>query len=120
MLKIVLSQLNYVIGDLEGNVVKMRDHVARARKDQADLIVFSELALCGYTPKDKLNYHSFIDRCEAALEDLKQEATEGLAILVGAPVRSDLPKGKPLYNSAVFMSGGEIKRVVHKTLLPHI
>jgi NAD+ synthase (glutamine-hydrolysing) len=118
MLKIVLSQLNYVIGDLEGNVVKMRDHVARARKDQADLIVFSELALCGYTPKDKLNYHSFIDRCEAALEDLKQEATDGLAILVGAPVRSDLPKGKPLYNSAVFMSGGEIKRVVHKTLLP--
>ena len=118
MLKIVLSQLNYTIGDLDGNVAKMKSHIDCAREDGADLIVFSELALCGYTPKDKLNYLSFIDRCEATLEQLKLEATDGLAILVGAPIKSNLEKGKSLYNSAVFMAEREIKNTVHKTLLP--
>ena len=83
-MKIVLSQLNYTIGDLTGNLQKMVDHIDLAKSDHADLIVFSELSICGYIPKDMLNYDSFVDRCYAALEDLKTH-THGIGVLVGMP-----------------------------------
>ncbi len=116
-MKIVLSQLNYVIGDLDGNVQKMIKQISRAKEDQADLVVFSELSLCGYIPKDMLNYNSFINRCYAALDTLVQ-ATEGIGVLVGMPTKSGLKKGKDLYNSAVLIENGEVQDTVNKTLLP--
>lgn len=116
-MKIVLSQLNYTIGDLEGNVEKMVEHINLAKQDQADLVVFSELSICGYIPKDMLNYTSFVDRCYAALQKLSSH-TNGIGVLVGMPTYSKLEKGKFLYNSAVFIADGEIKQEVHKTLLP--
>lgn len=116
-MKIVLSQLNYTVGDLEGNVQKMVGHIAKAKEENADLVVFSELSICGYIPKDMLNYRSFIQRCYDALDQLIPE-TMGISVLVGMPTRSELPEGKSLYNSAVFISEGQIKSTIHKTLLP--
>ena len=116
-MKIVLSQLNYTIGDLKGNVSQMVEHVHRAKQDGADLIVFCELSICGYIPKDMLNYESFITRCYEALDDLKSHAND-IAIVVGMPTRSGLVKGKSLYNSAVVLADGEVLQEVHKTLLP--
>jgi NAD+ synthase (glutamine-hydrolysing) len=116
-MKIVLSQLNYTIGDLSGNVEKMAGEIAKAKLDEADLIVFSELSICGYIPKDMLNYESFIVRCYDALDELI-ECTDGIAIIVGMPTRSNLEKGKKLYNSALFIADKEVKCEIHKSLLP--
>lgn len=116
-MKIVLSQLNYTIGDLTGNVKKMIRHLDQARAEGADLVVFSELSICGYIPKDMLNYDSFVDRCHEAVEELKSH-TQGLGVLLGVPTYSNLEKGKRLYNSAVFLVDGEYVDAIHKTLLP--
>ena len=116
-MKIVLSQLNYTIGALEGNVNKMVNHINRAKQDGADIIIFSELSICGYIPKDMLNYESFVNRCYAALDILKSHAHD-VAIVVGMPTKSGLKKGKKLYNSAVVLADGEVQQEVHKTLLP--
>ena len=116
-MKIVLSQLNYTIGDLSGNVQKMANHIEKAKADGADLVVFSELSLCGYIPKDKLNYESFIQRCYNALTELASH-TKGIAIVVGMPTRRNLSKGKKLYNSAVFVAHEVIAYEIHKTISP--
>jgi len=116
-MKIALSQLNVTIGALEGNVQKMGEAINRAIADNADLIVFSELSLCGYIPKDMLNYDSFVKRGYDSLEQLKP-LTEKIGVLVGMPTWSGLEKGKRLYNSAVLIHKGEVVAEVHKTLLP--
>ncbi len=116
-MKIALSQLNYVIGDIEGNVSKITIDIAKAKSDKADLIVFSELAICGYPPKDLLDYPSFIERCEAGLE-LIREASGDIGVLVGAPAWSKLNRGKKLYNSAFFYVNQKLVRRIDKTLLP--
>ncbi|MFT5724108.1 MAG: NAD+ synthase (glutamine-hydrolyzing) [Bacteroidia bacterium] len=116
-MKIVLSQLNFTIGDLDGNVQKMAEHITQAKSDDVDLVVFSELSICGYIPKDMLNYKSFVERCYQTLNHLITY-TKGIAILVGMPTRSNLDKGKALYNSAIFIADGEILSTTHKTLLP--
>lgn len=116
-MKIALSQLNVTIGALEGNVQKMGEAINRAIKDNADLIVFSELSLCGYIPKDMLNYDSFVQRGYDALEMLKP-FTHKIGVIIGMPTWSGLDKGKRLYNSAVLIHKGEMVAAVHKTLLP--
>ncbi len=95
----------------------MGEAINRAIADNADLIVFSELSLCGYIPKDMLNYDSFVKRGYDALEQLKP-LTEKIGVVVGMPTWSRLEKGKRLYNSAVLIHKGEVVAEVHKTLLP--
>jgi NAD+ synthase (glutamine-hydrolysing) len=63
-MKIALAQLNYFIGDFEGNFRKMAGRIEEARTQGADLVVFSELAVCGYPPRDFLEFADFIRRCE--------------------------------------------------------
>lgn len=116
-MKISLAQLNYIIGDVEGNLVKMTNAIERAKRDKADLVVFSELAVSGYPPKDLLDYPSFIDRCEMAIEQLKG-LSESIAILVGSPSWSGLKKGKKLHNSAYFLYKGKEVARIDKSLLP--
>jgi NAD+ synthase (glutamine-hydrolysing) len=116
-MKIALSQVNYIIGDIEGNTKRIIAEVKKAEENQADLIVFSELAVCGYPPKDLLDYPSFIRRCEAALENIK-DASSNIAILVGAPAWSNLEKGKKLFNSAFFFYQNRLVKRINKTLLP--
>ncbi len=116
-MNIALAQLNYVIGDIEGNTSKILTQIAKAKQQEVDIVVFSELAVCGYPPKDLLDYPSFIDRCETSLEIIRQN-TEGIAVLVGSPSWSGLTKGKKLYNSAYFFANRTLLRRIDKTLLP--
>ena len=116
-MKIALSQLNYIIGDIEGNTTKILAAIAKAKDAQVDIIVFSELAICGYPPKDLLDYPSFIERCEIGLDRIRKE-TKGIAALVGGPAWSGLEKGKKLYNSAFFFADEKLLQRIDKTLLP--
>jgi len=116
-MKIALVQLNYVIGDIEGNTAKILAEIAKAKEAKTDIAVFSELAICGYPPKDLLDYPSFIERCEIGLAIIC-EATEGIAVLVGGPAWTGLQKGKKLYNSAFFFADKKLLRRIDKTLLP--
>lgn len=116
-MKVALSQLNFIIGDIEGNAKKIIGDIREAKQEGVDLILFSELAVCGYPPKDLLDYPSFISRCEHALDHIRNES-EGIGVLVGAPAWSKLERGKKLYNSAFFFYGKELVKRIDKTLLP--
>lgn len=116
-MKVALCQLNFIVGDIEGNVSKIIDNYQKAVADQADLAVFSELSICGYPPQDMLDYPHFIDKCRQALLQLA-EITGDTAMLVGCPMFSELAEGKKLYNTAAFLWQGQIKEVIVKTLLP--
>ena len=116
-MKIAIAQLNYHIGHFEGNLQKMLDAVEQARQEGADLVLFGELAVCGYPPRDFLEFEDFIVQCEASIASL-QAASVGIGIVVGAPSRNPVLAGKDLYNSAYFLYEGAILGVQHKTLLP--
>ena len=116
-MKITLAQLNFHIGNFEGNLAKMRAAVATAKADGADIICFSELSTCGYPPRDFLEFDDFIHKAEATVEALAQEA-QGIAIAVGSPTRNPVVEGKDLYNSALFLADGKVIGQQHKTLLP--
>lgn len=116
-MKITLAQLNYHIGNFEGNTAKMLDAIARAKADGADIVVFSELSVCGYPPRDFLEFDDFIRRCESAVQQLAQ-AAQGIAVVVGAPARNPVIEGKDLFNSAYFLADGRILHRADKALLP--
>ena len=116
-MKIAIAQLNYHIGNFEGNLQKMTAAVAKAKADGADLICFGELATCGYPPRDFLEFDDFIHLCDACVGALCQQA-DGIAIVVGSPTRNPVAAGKDLYNSAYFLADKKILHVQHKALLP--
>lgn len=116
-MKIAIAQLNYHIGNFEGNLQKMLNATTTAKEQGADIVVFGELAVTGYPPQDFLEFDDFIQRSEAVVNALAKAAT-GIAIVVGAPCRNPVVEGKDLYNSAYFLAEGKIQQVVHKTLLP--
>ena len=116
-MKIAIAQLNYHIGNFKGNVSKMLEAVKWAEQQEADIICFSELATCGYPPRDFLEFDDFIKQCEAAVNQLK-EASGKVAIVVGSPSRNPVIEGKDLYNSVYFLYENEVKFVQHKSLLP--
>jgi NAD+ synthase (glutamine-hydrolysing) len=116
-MKIALAQLNYHIGNFEFNTQKIIQTITEQKAAGADLVVFAELSICGYPPRDFLEYPEFIALCkEAALEIA--EACEGIACIVGVPELNPVLEGKDLYNAAYFMADGEIKQVIRKALLP--
>ncbi len=116
-MKIFLAQQNYHIGNFESNTSKIIGAIEEAKLQQADLIVFSELSICGYPPRDFLYFNNFIDQCYAAIERIKEHA-DGIAVLVGGPHRNPSPEGKDLFNAAWFLAEKEIRQVIHKTCLP--
>ena len=116
-MKIAIAQQNYHIGNFAGNTRKIIDAVVMAKQRGASLIVFSELAICGYPPRDFLEFDDFIDQCQDALDRIKPH-TQGIGVLIGAPDRNPSSKGKRLFNAAYFLHDGEIRDVVHKTCLP--
>lgn len=116
-MKIAMAQLNYHIGNFEGNLEKMLGCVTKAKALKADILVFGELATCGYPPRDFLEFDDFIKKSYASVEALAAEA-KGIAIVVGSPSRNPRIEGKDLYNSCFFLADGAIQHVQHKTLLP--
>jgi len=117
IMKIQLAQQNYHIGNFERNTEKIIDAIGSARQAGADLVVFSELSVCGYPPRDFLEFGDFIDRCRSSIDRICQE-TMDIGVIIGAPVRNTRPEGKDLFNAAWLLHEGEVKAVVHKTLLP--
>ena len=116
-MKIALAQLNYHVGNFEYNKKLIIDHIQKAKNDGADLIVFSELSVCGYPPQDLLDYQIFVDQCDATVKEIA-ESCYGIAAILGGPRINPNAKGKMLLNSAFFIEEGEVKSVQDKTLLP--
>jgi len=116
-MKIAVAQQNYHIGNFSANVQKIIHGIAEARSKGADLVLFSELSVCGYPPRDFLEFDDFIDKCRMALDQIKVHTTD-IAVLVGAPDRNPDPKGKDLFNAAYFIYEGEVRDVIYKTCLP--
>ena len=116
-MKIFLAQQNYHIGNFESNTQKIIAVIEDAKKQGADLVVFSELSICGYPPRDFLYFNNFIDQCYQAIDTIKNFA-DGIAVLVGAPHKNSLPEGKDLFNAAWFLADKEVIQVIHKTCLP--
>jgi NAD+ synthase (glutamine-hydrolysing) len=119
-MKLALCQLNPVMGDIAGNTKLVRDTVASLASQKPDLIVFSELFIPGYPPRDLLELPWFLKQGDEALESLAlfSKRYPGTGILVGAAVRSTIPFGKGLHNAAVLIADGAIVSVVNKQLLP--
>ena len=117
-MKIALAQINYHIGNFNSNKKKILNSIAKAKEEGADLVVFSELAVSGYPPRDFLEFDDFVNQCNQTVNEIAIECI-GIAAIIGLPTHNNNPKGKPLYNSAAFIENGKIKSLTHKTLLPN-
>lgn len=117
-MKIALAQQNYHIGNFEENTRKIIDGINWAKQQEADLVVFSELCVCGYPPRDFLEFNDFINQCYLSLDVIKQHA-DTIGVIVGGPARNKAPEGKDLFNTAFLLYEKEIKQEIHKTLLPN-
>lgn len=116
-MKISIAQLNIHVGNFQKNTEKIIREIEEATKQGSELIVFPELAICGYPPRDFLEYDHFIRECENAIAKIAEHCISITAI-VGSPSFNTSNIGKRLYNSAFVLSEGKILDVVHKTLLP--
>jgi len=116
-MKIALAQLNYTIGAFEENSSRIINAINHARINKADLIIFSELSVCGYPPLDLLEHKGFIDRCESAVKSIIHY-TKDIAVVLGVPTLNKKSEGKNLYNSALFLFNGKVVHEIHKALLP--
>ncbi len=117
-MKIALAQQNYHIGNFEENLRKIVEGIDRAKADGADLVVFSELCICGYPPRDFLEFSDFINKCYEAIDQLCAHAGD-IGVLIGAPARNPAVEGKDLFNAAFLLHENKIVAEVHKTLLPN-
>jgi NAD+ synthase (glutamine-hydrolysing) len=118
--RIALAQINPTIGDFSGNTLKIREFYDRAAGQGAELVIFPELAVCGYLPGDLLEKNSFLKHCETVLHEVAALTTgEGKpAVLCGTPLRCETQAGKRARNVAALLDGGEIKFLQQKALLP--
>ncbi|GAB4094100.1 NAD(+) synthetase [Flaviaesturariibacter terrae] len=116
-MKIFLAQQNYHIGNFAANVARIKKGIDSARAAGADLAVFSELCICGYPPRDFLEFGDFVRQCYESLQDVATYAGD-LGVLVGAPARNPQREGKDLFNAAFLLHEGKVKAEIHKTLLP--
>ena len=117
-MKIALAQQNYHIGNFEQNARKIIDAINWAKAEGADLVVFSELCVCGYPPRDFLEFNDFINRSYATVDAIK-EHSDTIGILIGGPARNPRREGKDLFNAVFLLHDKEIKAEIHKTLLPN-
>ena len=112
---VALAQLDLLVGDVTGNTEKILDYAARARDDwQADLIVFSELSICGYPPEDLLFHSGLRRRVEHAMGTIR-DSVRGIAVLVGFPDYQD----DDIFNACVVLKDGEVLAHYRKHMLPN-
>jgi NAD+ synthase (glutamine-hydrolysing) len=115
---IAIAQINVHVGNFEENTQKIITQIQKAKLKGAKLVVFPELAVCGYPPRDFLEFDFFIDSCENSVNEIATHAM-GIEVIVGAPCRNQNLKGKKLYNAAFHLKNGEVSDVFYKTLLPN-
>ncbi len=117
-MKIILAQQNYHIGNFETNTNKIIDAIKFAKSKGADLIVFSEMCVCGYPARDFLDFNDFINKCYESIDIIKQHA-DTIGVIVGAPDRNPVREGKDLFNAAFFLYEKKVIGIAHKTCLPN-
>jgi NAD+ synthase (glutamine-hydrolysing) len=119
-MRIALAQLNTIVGDVDGNVARVLEAVDRARSGGAELVVFPELSVSGYPPRDLVERAAFIRQCEEGVERIRaataRDASPG--VIVGSPLKSRSATGKGVTNSALVLAGGRIVHRHDKLLLP--
>ncbi len=116
-MKIFLAQQNYHIGNFESNTNKIIQAIEKAKLQGGDLVIFSEMSVCGYPARDFVEFNDFINKCYASIDQIRQHA-DTIGVLIGGPARNTLQKGKSLFNAAFFLYEKEVKAEIHKTLLP--
>jgi NAD+ synthase (glutamine-hydrolysing) len=118
--KIALAQINPTVGDFVGNTQKILEFAGRAADAGVDLVVFPELAVCGYPPADLLEKRAFVARAGEAIGEIQQwTGVAGRpAVLCGSVMPSGVADGKQVKNVAVLMQAGRVRAVQQKTLLP--
>ncbi len=116
-MRIALAQLNYHIGNFEHNVTKIKDCIVTAKQQGADLVVFAELAISGYPPRDFLEFDDFIARCLQGINDIAS-ICHGVAAVVGGPSINPRIEGKNLFNTAFYLADGQVQSTHYKGLLP--
>jgi len=118
--RITVAQLDPIVGDIRGNVAKAAAVLASEEARTAELVVFPELFLTGYPPKDLLEHRWFIRRAQKAVEEMRDLSRKysDVGILFGVPLQAARQHGKGLSNAAVLLSGGRVVGVAHKALLP--
>ncbi len=114
-MRIALAQLDYKLGDFQGNFVKIADVIQEYA--HCDLIIFSELCLSGYYPWDLIDHQGFIETQQHFLDKIVKLTEKGPAVIVGF-VGSNPHKGKPYHNSLALIASGQIQYLYHKRLLP--
>jgi len=97
-MKIFLAQQNYHIGNFESNTRKIISAIEEAKKQGGDLVVFSELSVCGYAPRDFLEFNDFINKSYTAIDEIKQHA-DTIVVLIGAPDSNPVKQGNDLFNA---------------------
>ena len=117
-MKIALAQQNYHVGNFEDNTRKIIEGINWAKQQDADLVVFSELCICGYPPRDFLEFDDFIRQCYSAIDAIKQYA-DTIGILIGSPAHNPQKEGKDLFNAVFLLYEKEVKAEIHKSLLPN-
>ena len=114
-LRIAIAQINLLVGDIEGNASCIIEYSERARDEEnADIVVFPELALCGYPPEDLLLRQGMYERVNSALEIITR-AAQGITVLVGFPEKTD----NAIYNSVAVIQNGECRSIARKQYLPN-
>jgi len=116
-MKIVLAQINPTVGDIKANSIKIIEYIQQGVKQGADLVIFPELSLTGYPPKDLLLKPQFIDDNQAALNDIAKHCTD-CGALVGFACRHEGTTGRQLHNAAGLLANGKISSTYYKQLLP--
>ena len=113
-MKIIIAQINVLVGDIEGNATRILDEAAAAEQGGADVIIFPELSLCGYPPEDLLLRPHFYTRCEQAMTTLLA-AKLNIVIIVSFPAKEN----NTVYNRAAVIQHGEIIQTYDKQYLPN-
>ncbi len=116
-MKIALGQINPTVGDFQGNADKMIDFAHRAQAAGAGLILFPELSVCGYPPRDLVERPSFVSRNRESVERIAGE-TQGIAVICGLVTPAQAETGKSVMNSAALLKDGRVAFLQSKMLLP--